>query len=71
MQDYETAEVDLEYHPGKQMFQLQGNLYPGRKAGSQYWNGNGLSSGKGTGEDWSPQQRDCLQIARETDKIYQ
>ena len=34
LQDNETAEDDLRYYPGKQVFQLQRNLCSGIKAGS-------------------------------------
>ena len=67
LQDNETAEDDLRYYPGKQVFQLQRNLCSGIKAGSQHWDGNGLPSGKGTGEDRGTQQRNCVQVEREND----
>ena len=62
LQDNETAEDDLRYYPGKQVFQLQRNLYSGIKAGSEYWYGNGLPFGKGAGEDWGTQQANCVQV---------
>ena len=51
LQDNETADDAPRYYPGKQVFQLQRNLCPGSKAESSHWDGNGLPSGKGTGED--------------------
>ena len=50
LQNHEAAEVDFRYYPGKQVFQLQGNLCSGGKTRSQHWDGNRLPSGKGIGE---------------------